>query len=351
MKMIKVLVASVFAVSSAFNSNATILTVDNNVDAPAGVYTEVQLAADAANPGDSLYIVGSITGYGNLYVKKELHIFGAGYKPNKQNAISANVNVLLVYSSVIDNPSGSSVSGIQGGVTLQNLMPASILENISISRIQGDVSFSGSYLMKNITVTNNRLTTLSVSSSPVLTNALISNNIIAYSSFNCGVGSTAIVTNNVFSDVGGAYFYNTIVTNNIFFGSTHNTLASNVTYNNNITFGSVDNNLVLTGTNNGGGNFIGVNPSFVNVPAVNYIDTYNYNLQPTSPGIAAGTDGTDIGIYGGTYVWPEGGASSGDGYMYAQEADIPQVNQMNVQNASVPLNGTLNVTVTGITNH
>jgi len=349
MKMIKVLVASVFAVSSTFNSNATILTVDNNVDAPAGVYTEVQLAADAANPGDSLYIVGSTVSYGVLNVKKELHIFGAGYKPNKQNAISTKLNVHL-WLSVIDIPSGSSVSGVEGYIDVSNGLAGSILENISISRCQGSVSFNGGNLIKNCTITNNRITTLPVNGATPLTNVLISNNLISYPSVMCGVGSTVVIKNNLFFE-GSTSFGNTIVTNNIFYGSSHSTVSSNVTYNNNITFGSVDNNLVLTGTNNGGGNFIGVNPSFVNVPAVNYNDTYNYNLLLTSPGIAAGTDGTDIGIYGGAYAWPEGGATSGDGYMYAQEADIPQVNQMNVQNASVPLNGTLNVTVTGITNH
>ena len=39
---------------------------------------------------------------------------------------------------------------------------------------------------------------------------------------------------------------------------------------------------------------------------VNSIYTYNLHLRPNSPLHNAGTDGTDIGIYGGLFPWKEG---------------------------------------------
>jgi hypothetical protein len=39
----------------------------------------------------------------------------------------------------------------------------------------------------------------------------------------------------------------------------------------------------------------------------NYTELYDYKLKTTCPGKNAGTDGSDIGIYGGNYPWKEGG--------------------------------------------
>lgn len=39
------------------NANATIHTVDNNANAPAGVYTNIQLAAENATAGDTFILL------------------------------------------------------------------------------------------------------------------------------------------------------------------------------------------------------------------------------------------------------------------------------------------------------
>ncbi|MDW8332413.1 MAG: hypothetical protein RMK43_12225, partial [Cyclobacteriaceae bacterium] len=105
------------------------------------------------------------------------------------------------------------------------------------------------------------------------------------------------------------------------------------------------------GSNTGSGNLTGTNPLFVNVPNNDtYNATYNYRLQSGSPGRNYATDGTDVGIYGGSYPFPSGGAP-GSGFDTSPMPPIPQVTSVNIQNATIPPNGTLNVQVQGRVNN
>jgi hypothetical protein len=56
-------------------------------------------------------------------------------------------------------------------------------------------------------------------------------------------------------------------------------------------------------------------------------------LNATSLGVKYGTDGTDCGIYGGSYPMPNmTGATT-----------LPQVISVDIQNSVIPVGGTLNV--------
>lgn len=84
-------------------------------------------------------------------------------------------------------------------------------------------------------------------------------------------------------------------------------------------------------------------PKFVNKYTGNsYNDLDNYNLQASSPGKNAGTDGTDIGIFGGQYPFPKSVQAS---YVHCVTPVIPVVRDLIIQNSSVPANGTLNFSV------
>jgi len=73
---------------------------------------------------------------------------------------------------------------------------------------------------------------------------------------------------------------------------------------------------------------------FVNAPQHSHNYSYNndYHLNQGSPGKNAGTDGNDIGIYGGTYP-------------YTDIIPIPKVIHVNVLNPKLPLNDTLHVRI------
>ena len=102
------------------------------------------------------------------------------------------------------------------------------------------------------------------------------------------------------------YSSNCTVENNIF-KSFSNSANSNCIFRNNVNGG-------VNGTdgqgNQGSGNY------FDNLPLdsvfVNYNSSFglnyssNFQLRSNSPYLVAGTDGTDIGIYGGPFPWKEG---------------------------------------------
>ena len=67
--------------------------------------------------------------------------------------------------------------------------------------------------------------------------------------------------------------------------------------------------------------------------------TFDYSLQPSSPGVNAGTDGTDIGIFGGI------------GFSITGEPDdLPVVTRFDILNPMVPQNGSLRVRIEGRAN-
>ena len=102
---------------------------------------------------------------------------------------------------------------------------------------------------------------------------------------------------------------------------------------------------MLVNYNTGVNNQIDVDPLFVNVSSTTFDYAYDYHLQATSPGKNAGTDGTDIGIYGGAYPFPSGGEVP---WQTSIKPYMPQILEMNVLNAVIPLNDTLQVQVKAI---
>ena len=336
----------------AFNSLATIHIVDNNPGAPGGVYSTVQPAMDTAIAGDTIYLKGSPNSYGSIYVSKELHFIGSGTNPNKQFAQRTNVAAFYVnITGVSDssNASGSSFTGIRfSSLNLYSQGLSSPTSDILIERCWGQIVFGTSESFNNIIIRNNFTVDLRGNNN-LISNCLIINNSIYGFIMNLRVGSTVLSSNNNFTTVNIGFqpkyvtFYN-----NIFYGVNHLTTAHNCAYSNNLSFGASNNTIVITGSNSGSGNII-QDPLFVNAPTLPVNINYDYHVTAGSPVINGGSDSTDIGMYGGSSPMPIGGAS-GSGFMNQQEANIPQVNQMNVRTLVVPLNMPLRVNVIGVTN-
>ncbi len=163
-----------------------------------------------------------------------------------------------------------------------------------------------------------------------------------------------IVTNNIFTRATGTVFYG--ATSGAVLCTFNNNLSNQTTIADPTTYTPAT-NFVNTytgsggGGNFGGGNIIGQEPLYATAPNLTeYSPSANYRLQASSPGKNAGTDGTDLGIYGGSYPFPRGGAD-GSGYDTSPMPPIPQVTELNIQNATVPVNGTLNVNVKATVNN
>lgn len=308
----------------ATTAHAAVRTVSNAVGQPAQ-YTTIQPAIDASSPGDTVYVMGSGTQYGAITIDRQITLIGAGYAPP---APAFQTNIYSV--SLNAAGSGSRIMGIEvpyifylygNNVTVERCR----LENLYLTAASTNNVIRHCYLA---------YVDLAQPAS-----VLVSNNIIHTSGYLINsFSSSVIITNNLFMGYSAYALYNisnALITNNIFWGSTPvNGTVTNCTFNKNITFGT-SNNVIPYGTNVGSGNLVNTNPLFTNAWTIGVNYTFNYQLLSSSPGKNMGTDGTDIGLYGGVAPMPGlGGVPR-----------IPRITQFDLQYSVVPQGGSLNVQV------
>lgn len=323
---------------SFFISDANVLTVSNNPNSP-GQYMNLQTAVDSALADDSIYVHGSATSYGSVTINKPLSLFGTGHNPNKANILVSTLgNILFDSVAATTGASGTKIIGFK------------------LNRITG---YGGSGGTKNILIQRNYFSSGGTKITITGSGWIIQNNIFYPSSINVNNNANSIIRNNIFS---GAYLATSnqstvVVTNNIFFGTspaTAFTTVSNALIANNIFSGSspkgsnisgnvFSNNITYQtsydtipfGTNTGSGNFVAQNPQFTNVISNAFNYSYDFSLLATSPGKNAGTDGTDVGIYGGPVPFID---------MTGSPA-IPQVKSVLILNPVIPVGDSLQVII------
>lgn len=325
-----------FACGFSFLSQAKILTVSNNPNSP-GQYTSLQTAIDSASNGDSIYVHGSSTSYGNVTVKKRISLFGTGNMPNK-------VNTLV---SQIGNISLDTISGISGGSGTK-------IMGFNLNRATG---YSGSGGTKNILISRNYFISGGTKITITGTGWTIENNIIYPSSININNNGNVTIQNNIFSGstiitsnqptvvISNNIFFgtspafsvlnNAIIANNIFSGTSPKGTGVNTnTFSNNITYQTAYDTIPF-GSNTGSGNIIAQDPLYTNVLTNAFNYSYDFSLQGTSPGKNAGTDGKDLGAYGGAKPFVD---------MTGTPA-IPQVNSIVILNPVIQAGDSLKVVI------
>ena len=356
-------------------ANATVRTVSNNASNPAQ-FTTFAAAQTASVNGDTIYILGSPFQYPAISITKRLVIIGAGYGPNNQFGQPTFITSCDLFRDTgPNNPSNSVITGI---LTNSISMSGTVATNnvrLFRNRIIGSITLTNPGYADGWIIFNNIIGTVNGGAggrtTSSATNVVFANNIftsgLALNGFN---SNTILVDHNLFLSANSLYYvFNIIVTNNLFTRSSGTLFYDQVvlcTFNNNLTnqntIGaaaaySPTNSFTATfltapgGANSGGGNIVGSDPLFVSASNFDtYTTTFNYRLQAGSPGRNAGTDLTDLGIYGGTYPFPSGGVA-GSGYDTSPMPPIPQVTSVNIQNATIQPNGTLNVQVQGRVNN
>lgn len=371
-------------VLTCISAYATVRTVSNSPTRLAQFNTFAAAQTASAN-GDTIYVYGSPFEYPDITVSKRLVIIGAGYNPNNQFGQPTRIsNIILFRDAGTNNASGSVITGVlTGRLDISGLMSNNI--RLSRNRFESYINLAGGspvgYADGWVLINNIFGSYLNGGAgsriAPSATNIIIANNIFITSSYLYFFNSnTIIVDHNIFIGPGSGgnlyNLYNVIITNNIFTRSTGTAFAGGTsgpvlcTFNNNLsnlstiadpsTYSPATNFVnTFTGTgggsNFGGGNIVGQDPLYTTVPNLTtYSASANYRLQASSAGKNAGTDGTDLGIYGGAYPFPSGGAV-GSGFDTSPLPPIPQVTELNIQNATVPVNGTLNVTVKATVNN
>lgn len=348
----KTSVSFLISILLSVEAMCAVLTVSNNPLSP-GQYTTVAAAIAAAAAGDTIYISGSSTNYGNFSFDKELHIVGNGNAVPTQSGLPTSVGIVTLQNGTLTNASGSTISGLfAANISILNV------DNVSIFRNQCSNAYAtgnSSDSVKNIHFYNNIFYTLA--GNQYSNNILIENNIFSSSHTATGNSHGGItgfrfgtaIRNNLFKNslIGNMQY--AVVANNIFIG--HNTNFG--FFGNFLEFNTINNNFItrvgggmtwIGGTNNGGTfNIFNADPVFVSA-VISDVFSYsqNYRLQASSPGKYYGTDGTDVGIYGGNKPWPDGVAP---GNILAPLPGIPQIISVDIANPVVPAGTSLQVSL------
>lgn len=349
MKTKKLFFIAVFALLTT-GAFAIVRTVSNNTNSP-GQYTSLQAAVDASGiTGDTIMVAGSPTSYGNVTIAKRIILVGAGWhNPYGNNTIIENI--YLQRSNDYVNSAGTKIMGIyvNNGIYLQPNSGGGdfAITNVLIERCYfNSVDFARDYYWNAVQYNNDTIRNCfvagyinfsSVQYASNYGNVQIHNNFFNGSYVN-GAGtvqSNIYLRNNVFvnrtSNVFNSNVYNWVIENNIFYGA-YPTGGTNCAFTKNIGYLCPD----MPGSGNiGSGNMNNTNPLFVNFPLLGagFSWSYDFHLQGTSPGKNAGTDGTDIGIYGGMLPMEIG-----------INPHFPQMMSLTLPSgSSVPAGGTLNV--------
>lgn len=280
-----------------------IITVDNSVGASAQ-FSDLQSAISGAAPGDIIYVHPSETNYGDISIDKSIDLIGFSHNDVDKKTLVDEIDLL-------DNASNTRISGfhITNDINALNtnveLNTITIENNLIDGTIWSGMAYSG---VSGMIIRGNVMYRIGSNSSTWLnyTNTIISNNVITsfiYTNFH----ESITIKNNIFIE--GSYPVNVgnatgdlKVQNCIFYessGATVNINGSGVLYENclsyNIGGGSYS---TLVGTNN----LNNQNPLFVedNNNTTFEAEIDDYKLKTGSPGIDAGINGEDIGLFDGS---------------------------------------------------
>lgn len=358
------LILTLMATSSLLH--ATTYTVSNLPDSP-GQFSGLQAAIDSASNGDTLLVAGSDASTGghisygnNIVLNKSLTLIGEGYNSAAgSNTPYAEAGFIAVTASNIYITGFLCYFLFDAG--------SSGIENITIERCRV-VNFVGVALGLTFVGAGGPGNPPKVYRNFVFRNCVIQADFRFYGSngvFNINL-DTLLLENNLISntrfEINNSLFvqgYNSVISGDSTFFLTHNTIISNgnnmfkgdfnqlvirdniysgaspggcggCTFINNLTYQIPVADTLPYGNNIGAGNINQSNPLFVNYLSGTFNFLHDYNLQAGSLAINGASDGTNIGMTGGSYPFVIGLAPSG-----------PQIQYLNILNSAIPVNGTL----------
>jgi len=344
----------------------TIHTVNNNLNGP-GQFSALQPAIDAATAGDTIYVASSPSTYTDatdaiFQVTKKLTFIGVGMRPGEKKENSALSRIGSRFDITGSEASGSAWIGFYFQGVGSALNVGAGVNNCQVLRNWFDGSstymafnssaFSG-WLIANNFFGINCGPGINLNSNTV-TNFIIQNNVfgestgcgnlnIAVPLVNFSNSANCIVSNNVFygqqnsgnSDQAFGNCSNMIVENNIFHTMSPAGLTNSV-INNNITFGTAQDALPY-GTNSGANNVANTDPQLTTF-SVNSFDPRVQNFQPAGgPAKTGGVGGTQMGVYGGT----------GFNWNLSAVPALPVIKNFSITSGStVPSGGNITIKVT-----
>ena len=315
------------------HANATIWRLNNNSGINAN-FNSWTTAYNGTIAGDTIFVEGSSTSYGDITLTSPRTIIGPGYFLS-QNPQTQKLFLTASFGNINLNPGcmGSLITGLDvtGNVYI-NCGSISVVKN-RINNIQ--FASNSTSNMSNFLICQNYIYGSIGDGNGNITkyNIIISNNIITSSgscTFCIGGSCSGTFTNNLIT-AGQSYqsaitVYNFVLTNNIIYQGVVS--GSNNAYANNI----------FNGTQIAAGNNNQLNVSMTTVFVSSGSTDGQWQLKTGSPAIGAGINGIDCGPFSGDQPYVLSGIPAG-----------PSIYQINTTSNTGTTNGGLNVNVKAVT--
>jgi len=299
-----------------------ILIVDNRVSEPSPpVYKTLTEAVDAAAAEDIIQVMPSAQSYGEITLSKQVTLMGVGFNPDKAlpDVLSTVDQITLASGASSVRLSGLVVESVYYSSNLSGVL----VDHCLLGRFREATTSTSDSTHSNVVISNcvfyqtkNQTNDFMLTIPGASSNVTVKNNafFFKYISNETGIRlDGALFANNLLAAGASVSFratnrfYSCEVSNNIFFGDM-GTTSENTTYKNNII--SSNSNNPIKDTNTGSNNLMITTPLFENFTSTNEYDrSSDFRLKSDSPGKNAGTDGTDIGVYGGSTPFVSTGVS------------------------------------------
>jgi len=311
-----------------------VITVDNNPDSGAN-YTNLATAIANSMVNDTIYIHPSATSYGNITITKPLVIMGPGHNPANSNGTTAYVGYIYI--------GGYSANTLITGLVVNAIVTttATDADNVKIinNRIDTYIGATGNTFFDNWVIEGNYFNAAYVNPNGaagwIIKNNIFNNTTYAIYNFN----DTNSFINNIVINTTGNFASgctNPIVNNNIFILKTNivsvGLANSTIQFNNNLTINVEGFTVNLL---NGNNNLDNTYPNFVDAPLITISSIYNnnYDLAGNSAANDAGTDGTDLGVFGANFNFDVNGRP--DAWPYMTSLTITNISVASGQDINV----------------
>jgi len=282
------------------------------------IFTSLQSAYNSALDDDIIYLPGGTFTIQDS-IKKKLNFIGAGFFMD--SCLTTGVTILSKTVLYIDSAgSGTTFEGLYINLQYNEFNPNGFhggnnqfsLINCKLSG--GTIKSGNNCIIKNCIILGD-ITNVN--------NCLISNCILKRLGIqlNQNGATNSTIKNCIFTTQVGGYCVsnstNSIFQNNIFgsnsiqYNSATSTFSNSIKYNPNTPQANEYNSILVDS----------IPQIFVsNMNTITINENYNYQLKPTCPGNNAGTDGTDVGIFGTAYPVKTGWVPSNPHMYFKQVA-------------------------------
>jgi len=289
----------------SIQSYAAVITVDANHPS-AGMYKNLKDAHDAANSGDTILVYPFAGEYDAIEVTKKLRILGRGWFHVPGTNIATTISGSMKFSA---GSEGSSLEGFRHAFKVYIDANNILIKRNDLDYISVLSNHTGIIIMQNIFVTSyfhHSLINLSNNNEVLITNNVINNhyNQIRNTCLGISASSDSIKINITYNLIYVARENDDnkalCITNSNYYVANNIIVSGKVSPKTSLGFqNNICNSYQLEPSN---GNIINVD--------INLVYGESYKLKENSPAIGAGTNGTDIGIYGGSTPFVLGGYPS-----------------------------------------